>query len=338
MRQLHYGGYRRVEWREVPDARIEGSLEAVVAPVVIGRCDLDVGFIQGFVPLLPGTPIGHEAIGKVVDLGDNVRTVNLGDMVIVPAQISCGWCRNCLRGFTGRCLSVPTGLSYGMGREGAFGSSAADLVRVPFADAMLFKLPAGAVPHEWIGFADMALDSWRATGRPLQRRPGARTLVIGGWPSVIGIYCAGLAVSLGACETIYWDDDEIRLKEASRYGATCVRRDTEPTGLFEIVVDCSTREDSFSDAIRFVEPEGLITCLTYHSKDPVAPLLSAYKKGVTIYVGRPNVRPPMDELCPLCVRGIFDPHKLTTAFYCFEEAPIAWMSGDLRVAAVKSGF
>ncbi len=336
MKQLYFAKVGKVEWREVPDARVEGLLEAVVAPVVIGRCDLDVGFVEGFVPLKSGEPIGHESIGRVVDVGDGVRNFKPGDMVVIPAQISCGWCRNCQRGFTGRCLSVPTGLSYGMGREGTFGCSAADLVRVPFADAMLFRLPAKAVPKEWVGFADMALDAWRAAGRPLLERPGARTLVIGGWPSVIGIYAAGLAVSFGAAEVIFWDDDEVRLEEAARYGATCVKRgDQEPSGLFEVVVDCSTRSDSFTDAIRFVEPEGIVTCVTYHSDDPKTPLLAAYRKGVNIRIGRPNVRPPMDELCPHCVSGLFHPHKLTTTFVPFDDAPAAWMSNDLRVAAVK---
>jgi len=336
MRQLTYAGPGRVEWREVPAAHLQGPLEAVVEPLVIGRCDLDVGFVQGFVPLSLNEPIGHEAIGRVVEVGDSVRFVAPGDLVVIPAQISCGWCRNCRRGFTGRCLSVPMGASYGMGREGAFGSSAADRVRVPFADAMLFKLPPGIEPREWIGFADMALDAWRAVGRPLQARPGARTLLIGGWPSVIGIYCAGIAAALGASEAVYWDDDLERLDEAERYGAIPLqRKEAEPIGSFEVVVDCSTRDDFFADAIRFVEPEGTITCVTYHARDPSVPLLAAYRKGVTVRIGRPNLRPAMDELCPLCVRGIFDPKKLTTAFHAFAEAPTAWMSDDLRVAAAK---
>ncbi len=336
MRQLHFRGQGKVEWREVKDARVEGALQAVVRPLVIGRCDLDVGFVRGFVALGAGEPIGHEAIGIVTDIGGDVKSVIPGDLVVVPAQISCGWCRNCRRGFTGRCLSVPMGASYGMGREGAFGSSASDLVRIPFADGMLFKLPPTVVPLEWIGFADMALDAWRATGRPLQDRPGARTLVIGGWPSVIGIYCAGIASALGASEVAYWDADPVRMHEAVRYGANVIERGkAEPVGLFEIVVDCTTRADSFADAIRFVEPEGIITSVTYHRDDPVVPLLAAYRKGVTIKIGRPNVRPPMDELCPLCLRGVFHPHRLTTKFVAFDDAPDAWASDELRIAAVR---
>lgn len=56
MRQLHFRGQGKVEWREVKDARVEGALQAVVRPLVIGRCDLDVGFVRGFVALGSGEP------------------------------------------------------------------------------------------------------------------------------------------------------------------------------------------------------------------------------------------------------------------------------------------
>lgn len=337
MKQLTFVGPEKVEWREVADARITGPLDALVEPLVIGRCDLDVGYVRGFISQNSGEPIGHEMIGRVLEIGSNVLCVTPGDVVVVPSQISCGWCRNCQRGFTGRCLSVPTGASYGMGRKGGFGCSAADLVRVPFADAMLFPLPKGAEPKNWIGFADMALDAWRAVGTPLKQRPGGRVLVIGGWPSVIGIYAAGLAVSLGAGSTDYWDDDAERLGEAKRYGANTIFRSAdEPHGLYEIVVDCRMDSSSIAEAIRFVEPEGIITSVTYHAGETPTPLLDAYSKGVSWYIGRPNVRAQMDALCPICVRGIFHPEHLKTTFFAYDEAPIAWMSRHLRVAAIRS--
>ena len=336
MKQLTFVRPDKVEWREVADARVEGALEAIVAPLVIGRCDLDVGYVRGFIPLQGGEPIGHEMIGRVLDIGSDVLSVKPGDVVVVPAQISCGWCANCRRGFTGRCLSVPLGSSYGMGRKGNFGCSAADLVKVPFADGMLFPLPPGAVPADWIGFADMALDSWRAVGAPLSQRPGASVLIIGGWPSVIAIYAAGLASSLGAACADYWDDDPVRLTEAAKFGArTIARGAAEPERTYEIVVDCRNDSASPAEAIRFVEPEGVITCVTYHAGQTGVPLLDAYYKGVTWRIGRPNVRAQMDALCPICVKGLFHPEHVKTSFFAYEEAPEAWMSHDLRVAAVQ---
>lgn len=334
MRQLTFAGAGRVEWREAPDAQVQGALEAVVTPLVIGRCDLDVGYVRGAVPLATGEPIGHEAIGTVIEVGREVRRVKPGDVVVVPSQISCGWCRNCQRGFTGRCLSVPMGASYGMGREGRYGCSAADRIRVPFADAMLFPLPAEAVPVQWIGFADMALDAWRAVGEPLKQRPGARVLVIGGWPSVIGVYAAGLAVALGACGVDFWDDDAERLTEAGRYGARTLRRgEQEPDGLYEVVVACRPEARTAEEAVRFAEPEAVITSTIPHFGDLPNFSPAAYHKGVHWRIGRPNVRPQMDALCPLCRTGVFRPDRLCTTVVTMDQAAEAWSSDALRIAA-----
>jgi len=70
MRQLTFVEKGRVEWRDALDARVTSGIEALVRPVVLGRCDLDVGFVRGQAPLSPGEPIGHEMIGDVLDVGD----------------------------------------------------------------------------------------------------------------------------------------------------------------------------------------------------------------------------------------------------------------------------
>jgi threonine dehydrogenase-like Zn-dependent dehydrogenase len=338
MRQLTFVEPGKVEWREAPDARITAAVEAVVRPLVLGRCDLDVGFLSGKAPMAPGSPIGHEMIGEVVDVGDSVRRIRPGQLVIVPSQISCGTCRNCRRGFTGRCLSVPLGAGYGMGRDGDFGSAAADLVRVPFADAMLVPLPAGADPVRMIGAADMALDAWRAVAPQLAERPGARVLVMGGLASVIGIYAAAMAVALGAGQVDYVDDDPARLAEAARYGATPIRRPCELSGVYEIVVDADGEAETLVQAIRATEPEGLFTSVTIHMRPLTGlPLIEMYFKGIAFRTGRANVRTNIEPVLALCTHGHFDPAAVSTRLYSFDEAPAAWMDPAVRTAAARAG-
>ena len=96
----------QLEWRETAAPRLLNNQQAIVRPFVVGRCDLDKGLVKGLLPMPEGAPIGHEIIGEITDIGDAVTSFSVGDVVVVPAQISCGSCRNCLRGFTGRCLSV----------------------------------------------------------------------------------------------------------------------------------------------------------------------------------------------------------------------------------------
>lgn len=338
MRRLTFTAPGRLQWQEVASPAITAETQAIIEPLVIGRCDLDVAFVAGLIPMKPGTPIGHEAIGRVVEVGDGVRHFAPGDLVAVASQISCGTCRNCLRGFTGRCEAVPLGASFGMGREGDFGCLAADRALIPYADAMLFKLPGGANPREWIGFTDLAVDAWRSVGPQLAERPGADVLVIGGMPHAIGLYAAAIAVALKAGRVVYYDSDPRRLAQAEAFGAQAVTRgQAEPAGPFEIVVDSHHEPTSLAEAVRFVAPQGHVTSVTIHLgvATPV-PLMEAYHKGLTLHLGRPNCRTNMDPVCALCQEGRFVPDRLFTRFFDFDHAPEAWSDAALRVVATRA--
>ncbi len=336
MRQLTFVEKGSVEWREAPEPVIGSGIEAIVRPLVLGRCDLDIGFVRGVAPMASGQPIGHEMIGEVVAVGDAVKRFVPGQKVIVPSQISCGTCRNCRRGFTGRCSTVPFGAGYGMGRDGNFGCAAADLVSVPFADAMLVPLPDGADPVAMIGVADMALDAWRAVAPQLAERPGAHVLVMGGLASVIGIYAAGIAKALGAAHVDYVDDDPARLAQAARYGVNVIQAPTELSMQYEVVVDAAGTQETLLQAIRATEPEGLVTSVVIHLRPTTPmPLLEMYHKGIVYRTGRANVRAQMEPLLSLCAHGHFRPDAIETKLYRFDDAPAAWIDDAVRTAAAR---
>jgi threonine dehydrogenase-like Zn-dependent dehydrogenase len=336
IRQLTFVQPGHVEWRDAATPKIKLGVQAIVRPLVLGRCDLDVGFVRGIAPMKSGECIGHEMIGEVVDIGDAVCRIKIGQKVIVPSQISCGTCRNCRRGFTGRCQSVPFGAGYGMGRDGDFGCAAADLVNVPFADAMLVPLPDGADPVAMIGVADMALDAWRAVAPQLAARPGASVLVMGGLASVIGIYAAGIAKALGASHVDYVDDDDQRLAQAARYGVSVIKAPTELSLQYEIVVDAAGTQETLLQAIRATQPEGLVTSVVIHLRPTTPmPLLEMYHKGITFCTGRANVRPAIEPLLSLCSHGHFKPDAIETKLYAFDEAPDAWLDDSVRTAACR---
>ena len=341
MRQLTFVSQGHVEWREAPEPKIQSALAATVRPLAIGRCDLDTGYVRGLAPIASGEPIGHEMIGEVVEVGDAVDRFRPGDRVIVSAQISCGHCRMCSRGFTGRCENVPFGASYGMGREGGFGSLACDLALVPFADAMLVSLPQGADPGAMIGVADMALDAWRAVGPQLTARPGARVLVMGGAAQVIGLYAAGIVVACGAGEAVYADDDPARRAQAARFGAKICRPE-ELSGAFEIIVEASGDAALMVKALDLAEPEALVTAVSIHfgAATPM-PLQMMYWRGMQFATGRPNCRAQMEPLLARCssapgVADHFHPAVIEQTVYDFDDAPQAWMDPALRIVAARA--
>lgn len=336
MRQLTFVAPGQVEWRETAAPMLRSGIEALVRPLVLGRCDLDVGFVRGLAPMKAGEPIGHEMIGEVIEVGDAVHRFKAGQKVIVPSQISCGACHNCRRGFTGRCQSVPFAAGFGMGRDGDFGCAAADLVRIPFADAMLVPLPSGIDPIAMIGAADMAADSWRAVGPQLAERPGATVLVMGGLASVIGIYAAGLAVAAGASRVDYADDDAGRRAQAARYGANPITLPGDLPMHYEIVVDACGTPETLLQAIRAAEPEGIVTSVTIHlgATTPV-PLLEMYHKGVFFRTGRANVRTNLEPVLAACAHKAFKPDLIETTLYAFDDAPDAWLDPAIRTSAAR---
>jgi threonine dehydrogenase-like Zn-dependent dehydrogenase len=326
----------KLEWRETAAPRLQSPHEAIVRPVVVGRCDLDTLFVTGRMPLASGEPIGHEIIADVIELGDQVKRIQLGQRVIVAAQISCGQCASCRRGHTGRCEAVPFGSSYGMGRAGNFGGGLSDFLRVPFADAMLIPIPANANPLHMIGLADMATDAWRAVGPAMRERPNASVLVLGGATPVIGIYAAGMAVSLGASIVDYIDSDALRRDRAKHYGAnTYEHLDACDMRHYEIVVDASGSASQLLAALKRIAPEALVTSVSPAFIGPEFPMLELYMKGLTYKVGRPNCRAGHDGALHAWSMCGFDPHRVQPKIFSFEAACEAWCDPSLYVVASR---
>ena len=100
MRQLTFLKPGEFEWREVAAPLIEGPEQALVRPLAVTRCDLDLYIATGLFPMQGPFAFGHEIAGEVVAVGDRVTVAQPGDRVIVPFQINCGRCDMCRRGFT----------------------------------------------------------------------------------------------------------------------------------------------------------------------------------------------------------------------------------------------
>src|ERR1700736_4801764 len=95
MRQLIFEEAGRYAWREVPDPEITAPGQALVRPLVVPCCDLDVAVAQGRLPMPPGHAVGHEGLAEVIAVGDEVRSVQVGDRGVVPFQISGATDREC---------------------------------------------------------------------------------------------------------------------------------------------------------------------------------------------------------------------------------------------------
>jgi alcohol dehydrogenase len=328
----------RVEWSDVPEPTLQGEAEALVRPVAVALCDLDFPIIKGIFPLETPVALGHEFVAEVVETGANVRVSQAGDRVVVPFQISCGACDACRRGQTGNCGTVPRLSMYGFGAFGGnWGGGLSDLVRVPFADAMLVPLPEGVEPTVVASASDNIPDGWRTVAAPLERLPGAPVLVIGGGARSIGLYAVDAASALGAERVAYIDTDDDRLRVAESFGAET--QESEPphrTGPFPITVDASGSREGLASALRSTEPGGTCTSvgILAEPETPV-PLLEMYTNGIEFRIGRPMARDVIPSLLELAAAGRIHPERVTSKTVAWDDAPDAVLELERKLVIMR---
>lgn len=339
MRQLTFQGPGRLEWEEVADPRLTGEADAIVRPVVVATCDLDSWVIAGRVPLPGPYAFGHEFIAEVVEVADGVGSVRLGERVIVPFQISCGFCGRCRRGLTASCETAGPGAAFGMApiARQEWGGALSDLVRIPFADAMLVPLPPGVDAATYASVSDNIADGWRSVAPGLQARPESPVLIVGGAGDV-ALYAAHIAVALGSERVDYVDTDPRRLQVAQSVGANPIERvaDGSSLGRYPITVDHSGELTGLHSALRSTEPEG--TCLStaiYFGADVPVPLLEMYTRGITFQTGRVNARAVIPAVVDLMLEGRLHPELITAATVAWDDAAEALANLEAKTVVTR---
>ena len=197
MKALHFVKIGKLEWHEARDLTVQGALEAIVRPIASTTCDLDRRIIKGLVSFGENFPIGHECVAEVVHVGEKVRTVNPGDVVVVPWHICCGVCGECRRGLPAACSSAPGIAGYGVPIGGDWGGLFSEEVRVPYADGMLVRLPDGVDPAAAASASDNLTEAYIAISRGMAKHPGAAVLVVNSLPSM-GLFAVAHAMAAEA--------------------------------------------------------------------------------------------------------------------------------------------
>ena len=330
MRQLTFEEAGRYAWREVPEPEITAPEQALVRPMMVACCDLDVAVCHGRLPLPPGYAVGHEGLAEVVAVGDDVRDVRVGDRVVVPFQISCGTCRECRRGVTGSCGSVPLMAAYGMapiaGLDG--GGFMSDLVLVPYANAMLIPVAQTVDPVAIASLSDNIPDGWRTVG-PFKEElakldPAERRVLVVGRLS-IGLYSAAFAAALGA-QVDYVDTDAQRLAVAEKLGAVVHDRakPDKSWDRYPVTVHTSADVSLLAATLRSTWPDGVCTDTgVYYQPTVELPLLSMYTRGVRFVTGRVNARVVIPQVLELLAAGL-DLSPAVDRVVAWEDAPSAW--------------
>ncbi len=216
-------GTNTVAVETVEDARIEAPTDILLRVTSSALCGTDLHIYEGRMGDVAGMVIGHEPLGVVEAVGSAVVSVQAGDRVTVPTHICCGFCANCVRGFTDACLMVnpgQAGAAYGYPHLGTYRGAQAELLRVPFADANCLRLPGeprDEWEHDFVLLADAFTTGYHAT-ELAQVTPGDSVVIFGA--GTIGLLAAYSAIQLrGAAEVYVVDTIASRLEKAGEIGA-----------------------------------------------------------------------------------------------------------------------
>lgn len=205
---------------QVPDPRIEHPNDVLVRVTSTAICGSDLHMYEGRTAAEPGIVFGHENLGVVQEVGPAVTSIRQGDRVVMPFNVACGFCKNCLAGYTGFCLTVNPGFAggaYGYVAMGPYPGGQAEYLRVPYADFNCLKLPPGE-EHEadFVLLADIFPTGYH--GCELAGvSPGESVAVYGAGP--VGLMAAYSALLRGASRVFAVDRVPERLDKARNIGA-----------------------------------------------------------------------------------------------------------------------
>jgi threonine dehydrogenase-like Zn-dependent dehydrogenase len=226
MKAVVFHGVGDIRLEEVPEPKLKEPTDAIVRLTASAICGTDLHFVRGtFSGLKAGRILGHEGVGVVESLGPMVRNLEVGDRVIIPSTIACGFCSYCREGYFAQCDNAnPGGIRAGTaffgGPEaaGGFDGLQAEKARVPWAHVNLVKIPDAISDDQAILMSDIMPTGW--FGADLADIETGHTVAVFGCGPVGQFTIA--AARLAGARVIAVDHIEDRLAMARRQGAECV--------------------------------------------------------------------------------------------------------------------
>ena len=222
MKAVVWRGDMTVDIESVEDARIEAATDVLMRVTSTAICGTDLHIYEGRMGEVNGLVIGHEPLGVVEEVGSAVTSIKKGDRVVVPTHICCGFCYNCVRGYSASCLMTnpgSAGAAYGYPGMGSYRGTQTELVRIPFADANCLRLPGepgDEWEHDFVLLADAFPSGYHAT-ELAQVSIGDSVAIFGA--GAIGLLAAYSSFLRGAGEVYVVDYIPERLEKAGELGA-----------------------------------------------------------------------------------------------------------------------
>jgi threonine dehydrogenase-like Zn-dependent dehydrogenase len=294
MHAITFLGVETLEFGTVDDPVMIDATDVIVAVDTAGICGSDLHPYLGRERGLDrGTIMGHEFVGRVVDVGGSVRAFQRGDRVVAPFTTSCGACPACAIGLTSRCVrgQLFGWVENGRGLHGA----QAELVRVPLADTTLVAVPDALTDDALAVLAGDVLSTALFAADLADVRAGDTVAIVGCGP--VGLLSVRAALAREAGEVFALDTVASRLAIAERFGATPVRVDDHDAIGFvrertagrgvDRVIEAVGSPQATRAAAELLRPGGVLAAVGVHTEPHLA--LSPgelYDRDLTYAAGR----------------------------------------------------
>lgn len=327
-----------VRIENVPDPIIQQPTDAIVRVTRSCICGSDLHPFHSMPPDAEGTPMGHEFIGVVEDIGADVATLKVGDFVIAPFAWQDNTCVFCREGMQTSCLH---GGFYG---GNGVGGGQAEAVRVPLADGSLVKVPGPgdeALYPSLLTLSDVYLTGYHAAH--MGRVEAGKTVTVIG-DGAVGLSAVLAAHELGAERIILMGRHTVRTDLGIEFGATDVVAERGEEGIARvmdltngegshIVLEAVGHMPAYEQAYGIVRPGGVISRVgvPQYEEAPIG-FGSLFGKNVTLTGGPAPVRAYIDAALVEVLEGRINPGRVFDRTMNIEDVPAGYQAMDSREA------
>jgi threonine dehydrogenase-like Zn-dependent dehydrogenase len=332
---MYGAGDVRIE--TVPDPGIVEPTDAVIRVTRACICGSDLWPYKTLEHSETGRVMGHEAIGVVEAVGADLRTLKLGDLVVMPFAFSDGTCVFCHDGLNTSCV-----------HGGFFGNpevpgAQAEAVRVPQADGTLFVLPVGeddALMPSLLTLSDV-MGTGHHAAVAAEVGPGKTVAVVG--DGAVGLCGVIAAKRLGAEQIILLGRHADRIALAREFGATdivsergdeAVERVRELTDGYGVhsVLECVGLDQSMQTAIEVARPGGAVGRVGVPQDEVMPASRPAFFDNITVNGGPAPVRAYIEELLPDILEGRIEPGRVFDRVIALDVVPDGYRAMNDREA------
>ncbi|GAB3429220.1 zinc-dependent alcohol dehydrogenase family protein [Actinophytocola sediminis] len=332
MRATFMYGPGDVRVEHAPDPVLREPTDAVVRIVRSCVCGSDLHPYHSMPATEHGTPMGHEFLGVVTDLGAEVSGLTRGDLVVAPFAYADNTCEFCREGLHTSCVN-----------GGFFDGAQAEAIRVPQAQGTLVALPGveedSALLPSLLTLADVYGTGYHAA-KQARVRPGTTVTVIG--DGAVGLLAVLSARQLGAERIILMGRHKDRTDLGREFGATDVVAARGEEGIAAVreltgghgthaVLEAVGHLSAYEQAVGVVRPGGVLSRVgvPQYEQAPIG-FGSLFGPNVTLTGGPAPARAYLEDLLPGVLAGTVEPGKVFDLTVDLDQTPDGYRAMDQR--------